>query len=139
VHRGTQRELDLPAGQLIGHRARVGQRPREAVELGHHQRVTRPTRRQRLAQPRAVAMRAGQAVVDVDALQLDAQRLQGVTLGAEILGVGGDAGIADLELGHVASVSRMSDGHRHTQANHPYGTPRAAPSKGACPATGVCR
>ena len=41
-------------------------------------------------------------MVDVDALGLDAERLEAVALSGEILGVGGDAGVADLELGHAA-------------------------------------
>jgi hypothetical protein len=36
-------------------------------------------------------MRPGQAVVDVDALRVDAERLQGVALGGQVLSIGGDA------------------------------------------------
>jgi hypothetical protein len=43
---------------------------------------------------------AREAVVDVDALGLDAEGSEGVALGGEILGVGGDAGVTDLESGH---------------------------------------
>jgi hypothetical protein len=44
---------------------------------------------------------AREAVVDVDALGLDAEGSEGVALGGEILGVGGDAGVTDLESGHA--------------------------------------
>jgi hypothetical protein len=58
-------------------------------------------RRERLPQPGPVAVGAGEAVVDVDALGLNAARLEGVASGGEILRVGGDAGAPDLELGHI--------------------------------------
>jgi hypothetical protein len=59
-----------------------------------------------LAQAGAVAVRAGEAVVDVDAFGLDAERLEGVALDGEVVAVGRDAGVADLELGHVAEICR---------------------------------
>ena len=37
VDRGTETETDLPGDEFGGDRPRVGQRPGEAVELGHHQ------------------------------------------------------------------------------------------------------
>ena len=75
--------------------AGVGQRSRETIELGHDQRVAAATRGERLAQPRALAVSSGQAVVDVRALHADAERCQGVALGREVLIVGRDAGVAD--------------------------------------------
>jgi hypothetical protein len=75
VHRGAERKLDLTGGELVGNRPRVGQRSREPVELRDHERVAGATRRQRLAQPRPVAVRPGQAVVDVDPFRLDAELL----------------------------------------------------------------
>jgi hypothetical protein len=101
VHPRAERELHLPGGELVGDRARVGQRPRQPIELGHHERVAGAARRQRLSETGPVAMRPGQAMIDVDALLLDAERLQGVALGGEVLRVGGDARVADLELGHT--------------------------------------
>jgi hypothetical protein len=40
-------------------------------------------------------------VVDVDAIRLDAEGGERVALGGEVLGVGGDAGVADLEFGRA--------------------------------------
>jgi hypothetical protein len=45
---------------------------------------------------------AGQAVVDVDPFGLNAEPGERVTLGGEVLGVGGDARVADQQLGHPA-------------------------------------
>jgi hypothetical protein len=45
-------------------------------------------------------VRAGEAVVDVDAVRLDAERLEAVALGGEVLGVGGDARVADQQFRH---------------------------------------
>jgi hypothetical protein len=44
---------------------------------------------------------AREAVVDVYAVGFDAEGSQGVALGGEVLGVGGDAGVADQEFGHA--------------------------------------
>jgi hypothetical protein len=74
VHGGAERELHLAGGELVDDRARVGERAREPVELGDHQRVTRAARCERLPQSRAIAVGAGEAVVDVNALGLDAER-----------------------------------------------------------------
>jgi hypothetical protein len=40
-------------------------------------------------------------VVDVDALGRDAEHLEGVALSCEVLLVGGDAGVADVQAGHA--------------------------------------
>ncbi len=72
--RAAEAELDLAAGQLVGDVARVGQRPREPVELSDYQRVAAARHAASASpQPRPVAIRAGQAVVDVDAVRLDAE------------------------------------------------------------------
>ncbi len=74
VHRAAKVEADLAAGEVVGDVARVGKRAGEAVELGHDERVAGAAGRERLAQSRPVGMSAGDAVVDVDALKLDAER-----------------------------------------------------------------
>ncbi len=64
--------------------------------------------------PGAIAMGAGQTVVDVDAFGGRAERREGATLGGEVLGVGGDPRVADQQLGHLANlcpVSRTVTGH----------------------------
>jgi hypothetical protein len=52
----------------------------------------------------AAEFATGQAVVDVDALGGDAERGEGVSLGSEVLALGGDAGVSDPQSGHRASV-----------------------------------
>jgi hypothetical protein len=102
MHRATEVEADLAAGEVVDDVARVAQRAREAVELGHDERVGGAARSQRFAQPGPVAMGAGETVVDVDALDRHAQRWQRVALGGEVLGVRGDARVADQQPGHPA-------------------------------------
>ena len=45
----SHRELDVPAGELVGDGARVGQRSHQPVELGHHELVAGASPRERLA------------------------------------------------------------------------------------------
>jgi hypothetical protein len=61
--------------------------------------VAGATRRERLVQAGAFAVGAGEAVVDVDALGRDAERLEGVALSGEVLMVGADAGVAGVQAG----------------------------------------
>ena len=84
MHGAAEVELDLAAGELVGDVARVGQRAREPVELGHHERVAGAARRERLAQPGPVAIGAGEAVIDVDPLGFYAERLKRVALGSQV-------------------------------------------------------
>ncbi len=100
MHGTAEVELDLALCELVGDRAGVGQRAREPVELGDDERVARAACGEGLVQAGALAVGAGEAVVDVDALGLHAERLEPVALGGEILLVGGDAGVADVQAGH---------------------------------------
>jgi transposase len=88
----------VPLPRLAPHRRDVAAETEVAVA----QSGVNPTRRG-LARPRwsgrpaaPVPVRPGEAVVDVDALGLDAEGSEGTALGGEVLGVGGDAGVADL-------------------------------------------
>ena len=67
----------------------------EAVELGDDERVAGAAGGERFAEAGPVSVGAGEAVVDVDAVELHAEGLEAVALGGEILGVGGDARVAD--------------------------------------------
>jgi hypothetical protein len=72
----------------------------EPVELGDDEGVAGPDRGQGLVQAGAVAVGAGEAVVEVDPLGVDAELEQGLMLGGEVLLVGGAAGVTDPDRGH---------------------------------------
>lgn len=122
VYRPAEIELNLALGELVSDRAGVGQRPREAVELGHDERVAGAAGRERLVQAGAFAVGAGEAVVDVDAFGGQAERLQAVALGREVLLVGGDSGVADVQAGHPWTAADQLSGEvvgvlrRHAKA-----------------------
>lgn len=59
------------------------------------------TLRQRLPQALTVGVAAREPVIDVDALGIDAERRESVTLRGQVLLVGGDSGIADLQGGNA--------------------------------------
>lgn len=113
VHRAAEVELDGTPGELVGDRARVRKRSGESVELRHDERVAGPARGEGLTQTRTLAVGAGQAVVDVDALRGYAERLQAVALGGEVLLVGGDAGVADVQPGVRRSMPYGPPSPRH--------------------------
>jgi hypothetical protein len=78
----------------------VGQRAREPVELGYDERVAGAARGQRLAQAGTIAIGAREPVVDVDTVGGDSERGERVPLGREVLLVGRNAGVPDLQSGH---------------------------------------
>jgi len=80
MHGAAEVELDLALCELVGDRAGVGQRARQAVELGDDERVARVACRERLVQAGALAVGAGEAAVDVGARGLRAECLKAVAL-----------------------------------------------------------
>lgn len=70
IDRPAQAEADLPGGELLGDRASIRQGAGKPVELGDDQGVAGAARRESLAESRALAVGAGQSVVDVDAVGL---------------------------------------------------------------------
>ena len=82
--RPTEAQLDVPFGQLFEDVAGIGQRAGEPVQLGDNQRH-RPGRRPTPTKAGSVSVRAGQAMVDIDAIVTDAKRPQPVVLRGEIL------------------------------------------------------
>jgi hypothetical protein len=125
VHRAAEAELDRPGGEGVEDLACVRERAGEPVELGHHQGVTLPAGRERLAQTGALAVGARQPVIDVDALGADSKPRQGIALGGQVLLVGGHAGVADEQRRHQVLLavgagapapsrgsSRQQRGHR---------------------------
>jgi hypothetical protein len=59
----------------------------EPMELRHHERVAGSDRRERLVKAGGLAVRAGQAVVEVDAVLVTPQLVQSLAWGGEFLSV----------------------------------------------------
>ena len=85
VDGAAKAELDIAFGELVQDVASIRQRPCQPIQLGHHQCVAGSAGGQRQCQTGPVAVSAGQAVVDIDAIIADAERMQAVALGGEIL------------------------------------------------------
>jgi len=75
------------------------------VELGDHEDVAGPAGGEGLAQPGALAVGAGDAVIDVDPVGLHAEGGEGLPLGGQVLAVVRDPGVADLDRGHGRSIA----------------------------------
>jgi hypothetical protein len=86
--------------------------PGKPVESGHHEGVTFPDGREGLIEAGAVAGGAGEPVVEVDPVLGDAELAQPITLGGEVLGVGGAARVSDQRLGHDRERLRTLAGER---------------------------
>lgn len=95
MHRRAQLQGHTAVGEVGDDVAGVGQGAGEAVELGDDQGVPAPARGEGFAQPRAGAVRPGEAVVDVDPLCFDAERGEGVALGGRVLLGGRDPRISN--------------------------------------------
>jgi hypothetical protein len=59
VHGAAEVELDLATGELVGDRPRVGQRPREPIELGDDKLVAGAARGERFTEARTRTAGAG--------------------------------------------------------------------------------
>ncbi len=95
VDRRAEAEPDFAFGQVLGDRTCVGQGAGQPVQLGDHQRVASAAGGQCLAQTGPFPIGAGQAVVDVDALHVYAERGQSLALSGEVLFFGGYTGVSD--------------------------------------------
>ena len=70
----TDVETHAAGGEFVNDVACVGNGAGEAVELCHDEGVAAAAGGERLAQSGSVSVRAGQAVVDIDPLRVDAER-----------------------------------------------------------------
>ncbi len=97
---GSKLELYAPLCEFVANRPRIRHRPRETVELWHHQRVAAPYRRERLIQTGTGPVGPGEALVGIDAIGPDAELDQRLLLSGEILLVSGAAGVTDQRVRH---------------------------------------
>ena len=105
MDRTAEVQAHAASGELVDDVAGVGDGTGEPVELGDHEGVTAPAGGQGLAQAGALAVGAGDAVVDVDAVGLHAEGGEGLPLRGEVLLIGADPGVADLDRGHGRSIA----------------------------------
>jgi GNAT superfamily N-acetyltransferase len=98
--RAAEAELDLALGRVVEDLPRVRQRARQAIELGHDERVARATGGERLTQAGTVPVRPGQAAVDVGTVGCHPERGHRFSLHGEVLCVGRDVGVANQQGGH---------------------------------------
>lgn len=88
-------ELDIEFGEVLDDVPRVRQGAREAVELGDGKGVAGAAGCEGLLESGAFAVHPREDVVDVDQLVRNSECLETGLLGAEVLLVGGDAGVPD--------------------------------------------
>jgi hypothetical protein len=100
VHGSADAEPYATSGEVVDDVSGVGQGSGESVELGDGERVDFPAGGERLAETGAVAVGAGQPVVDVSPLRGDAERGERIALCGDVLLVGAAAGIADQQSAH---------------------------------------
>ena len=91
----TQGEFYALGLQLIGNVPGIGNRPRQAIQLRHHQGVTLAHRGYGPIQAGPSAVGTGQTLVHVDAIRCDAELGEGLSLCRQILLVRGTTGVAD--------------------------------------------
>ena len=101
---GPKASLDLASQELIGDLTCVGNRSGQPVELGHDERVAGAHGGKGLVETGAGASAAGEAVIGVDALGVNAEVDQGQALGGEVLSIGGAAGVSDADGFHGTTV-----------------------------------
>lgn len=95
VHRAAEAEAHRPGGEFLGDRPSVRQRTGQPVQLGDHERVALPAGPQRLPQPWALPVGAGQPVIDIDPVGRHPEALQAEALRGQILLLGRHPGVPD--------------------------------------------
>ena len=100
----TQGQLDLARQELIGDLTGAGNRSGQLVELGHDERVAGAHGCKGLVEVGAGARPAGEAVIGVDALGVDAEVDQGAALRREVLSIGEAASVTDADGVHGTTV-----------------------------------
>ena len=107
VHRSAQVETNLTRGELAGDSSGVWQRPGKPVELGDDQHVAFAVSGQSFTQTGPLPVGARQPVVNVDPVDGHTQRGEAVTLGGQILLIGGASGVpmSSAAMAHLYSLA----------------------------------
>ena len=100
VERSSEGQFHAAFLKLVGDGAGIRDGPGEAVEFGHDQGVALAYGGEGLVEAGAGAAGAGESVVGVDAIWGDAEFQEGLSLGGQILPVGGAARVSDEGCGH---------------------------------------
>lgn len=95
VDGATNIESDFSAGEVICDFMRVPDGTGQAVKFSDDQGIPGPASGQGLEESGTVLVSAGEAVINVYPLRLDAEALQGIALGGEVLFFRGHACVAD--------------------------------------------
>ena len=104
VERRAEGQLHAAFPKQVGDGAGIRDGPGQPVEFGHDQGVALAHGGEGLVEAGAGAGGAGEAVVGVDAILGDAELQEGLSLGGQILLVGGTARVSDEGCRHGGSV-----------------------------------
>lgn len=91
----TDVEFDFAPGEVVGYFMGVSDGTGQTVEFGDDEGISGPARSEGFAESGAILVSAGKAMIDLDAVWLNAKGCQGISLGGEVLGFRGHASIAD--------------------------------------------
>jgi len=105
VHGTTPVQAHAASGELVDDVPGVGDGAGEPVELGDHEGAAGSAGGEGLAQAGALAVSAGDAGDAVDPVGLHAEGGEGLALGGQVLPIGADPGVADLDCGHGRSIA----------------------------------
>jgi len=94
----------LSGGEFVGNVPGVGQGASEPVEFGNDQTVTGAARGQGLTPAGSGSRGAGESVVDLDPIRVDAEVFHAGALDGEVLLKRRDSGVSDQQFTHQQSV-----------------------------------
>lgn len=91
----TNAEFDSAVGEVICNFVGIPDGTGKTVKFRDDEGIPRPARGQGFAESGSVFVCASKAVVNIDSFRLNAEGSQGITLGSEVLRLGGHARVAD--------------------------------------------
>ena len=109
VNGSTDAEFDAFDGEFIDDVFRIPKRTGKPVEFGNHEGVAVPARGEGFSKTGSCSVGAGESVVGVDQVRSNAEVLQGVSLGGEVLFVRGYARVSDQKFIHTQKRCSFAD------------------------------